>query len=140
MGQYRQQVLIEASAEDVWREVGDPSRYPQWAGDIVEVTGLDHVEEGAKYNQLTKTPFGKTRSDFVVEQLDDMREIQVKCLLSGYYLHWLLTEAGENTFTQVEIGMDPTHLGYRAFDKTVGRRWYRNVVEETLARLREVLR
>ena len=140
MPPYRQQALIEAPAEAVWREVGDPSRYPNWAGDIVEVTGLNDVEVGATYNQVTKTPIRTMRTDFVVEQLDEMREIQVKCLLSGYYVHWLLTEAGENTFTQVEIGMDPKSLGYRAIDKTIGKRWYRNVVEDMLTRLRAVLK
>ena len=140
MAEYRQQILIEAPAEAVWREVGDPSRYPNWAGDIVEVTGLNDVEVGATYNQVTKTPIRTMRTDFVVEQLDEMREIQVKCLLSGYYVHWLLTEAGDNTFTQVEIGMDPKSLGYRAIDKTIGKRWYRNVVEDMLTRLRAVLK
>ena len=140
MAPYRQQALIEAPAEAVWREVGDPSRYPKWAGDIVEVTGLSDVEVGATYNQVTKTPIRTMRTDFVVEQLDEMREIQVKCLLSGYYVHWLLTEAGDNTFTQVEIGMDPKSLGYRAIDRTIGKRWYRNVVEDMLTRLRAVLK
>ena len=140
MPPYRQQALIEAPAEAVWREVGDPSRYPKWAGDIVEVTGLNDVEVGATYNQVTKTPIRTMRTDFVVEQLDELREIQVKCLLSGYYVHWLLTEAGDNTFTEVEIGMDPKSLGYRAIDKTIGKRWYRNVVEDMLTRLRAVLK
>ena len=140
MGAYRQQTLIEAPVEAVWREVGDPRRYPQWAGDVVEVTGLDDVIQGAIYNQKTRTPVGKSETQFVVEELEDMREIQVRCLMSGYYLHWLLTEAGDDTFAEVEVGMDPKHFGYRAVDVTVGRRWYRNVVEDMLERLRAVIR
>jgi len=140
VGAYRQQALIEAPVEAVWREVGDPRRYPEWAGDVVEVTGLDDVIEGAIYHQRSRTPLGKSETDFVVEQLDDMREIQVRCLMSGYYLHWLLTEAGDDTFAEVEVGMDPKHIGYRAVDVTVGKRWYRNVVEDTLERLRSVIR
>ena len=140
MGAYRQQALIEAPVEAVWREVGDPKRYPQWAGDVVEVTGLDDVIEGAIYHQKTRTPLGNSETDFVVEQLHDMREIQVRCLLSGYYLHWLLTEAGDDTFAEVEVGMDPKHMRYRAVDMTVGKRWYRNVVEQTLESLRTAIR
>ncbi len=140
MGSYRQQTLIDAPVEAVWAEVGDPNRYPHWAGDIVEVGGLDQVTEGAQYRQKMQTPFGASETDFVVDQLEDMREIQVRCLMSGYYLHWLLTEAGDDTFAEVEIGMDPKHIGYRAVDLTVGRRWYRRAVEETLDRLREVIR
>jgi hypothetical protein len=140
MGSYRQQTLIDAPVDAVWSQVGDPASYPRWAGDIVEVTGLDVVEEGAQYHQTTRTPFGKTESDFVIDRLEDLREIKVRCLLSGYYLHWQLTEAADDTFAEVEIGMDPKHIGYRAVDVTVGRRWYRRVVEETLERLRSVVR
>ena len=140
MGAYRQHALIEAPVEAVWRQVGDPNRYPEWAGDVVEVTGLEDVIEGAIYRQKSRTPLGKSETDFVVEQLDDMREIQVRCLMSGYYLHWLLTEAGDDTFAEVEVGMDPKHIGYRAVDATVGKRWYRNIVEDTLERLRSVIR
>ena len=140
VGNYRQQALIDAPINAVWSQVGNPSTYPSWAGDVVEVTGLDKVEEGAHFRRKTKTPFGTSETEFVIEQLDDMHEIQVRCLLSGYYLHWVLTEAGDDTFAQVEVGMDPKHLGYRAVDRVVGRRWYRNVVEDMLERLRAVIR
>jgi hypothetical protein len=139
VGAYRQQTLIEAPVTAVWREVGDPNRYPHWAGDVVEVTGLDEVMEGAHYHQKSRTPLGKSNTEFVVESLDDLREIQVRCLMSGYYLHWLLTEAGDDTFAEIEIGMDPKHIGYRAVDATLGKRWYRRAVEETLDRLRAVI-
>lgn len=140
MGSYRQQTLIKAPVTAVWREVGDPNRYPQWAGDVVEVTGLEDVEQGARYRQRSRTPLGTTETEFVVEALDEAREIHVRCLMSGYYLHWLLTEAGDDTFAEVEIGMDPKHVGYRAFDATMGKRWYRRAVDETLDRLRAVVR
>jgi hypothetical protein len=140
MGSYRQQTLIEAPVDAVWAQVGDPNRYPDWAGDFVEVAGLDDVEEGARFKQTVRTPFGRlATTEFVVDQLDDMREIQVRCLMSGYYLHWLVTEAGNDTFAEIEIGMDPERLGDRAFDATLGKRWYRRVVEDTLERLRAVV-
>ena len=140
MSAYRQQALIDAPVESVWRQVGDPNTYPRWAGDVVEVTGLDEVKEGAQFRQTTKTPLRTVETPFVIEQLDDMREIQVRCLLSGYYLHWRLTEAGDDTFAEVEVGMDPKRLRYRAMDATVGRRWYRGVVDQMLERLRTVVR
>jgi hypothetical protein len=36
--------------------------------------------------------------------------------------------------------MDPKRLGDRAFDATLGRRWYRRTVEDMLERLRAVIR
>ena len=140
MSAYRQQCLFDAPVEAVWREVGDPKRYPAWAGEIVEVTDLDAVEAGAHYRQTMKTPFGKSETDFEVEALDDLHEIQVRCMVSGYYMRWVLTEAADDTYAEVEIGMDPKRLGDRAFDATLGRRWYRRTVEDMLERLRAVIR
>ncbi|HYH59572.1 MAG TPA: SRPBCC family protein [Thermoleophilaceae bacterium] len=140
MSSYRQQTLIEAPVESVWRQVGDPNTYPSWAGDVVEVTELDELKVGAQFRQKTKTPLGTSETPFVVEQLDDMREIQVRCLLSGYYLRWLLTEAGDDTFAEVEVGMDPKRLHYRAIDVVIGKRWYRGVVDDMLDRLRTLVR
>lgn len=47
MSSWRQQALIDAPVNVVWELVGDPKRYPEWAGDVVEVTGLASVDEGA---------------------------------------------------------------------------------------------
>lgn len=140
MGQYRQQTLIEAPLDAVWGQVGNPSTYPAWANDVVEVTGLDEVKQGAHFRQKTKSPLGTNETEFVVESFDELREIQVRCLLSGYYLRWVLTEAGDDTFAEVEIGMDPKRLSFHAVDKTVGKRWYRQLVENTLTGLRSALR
>ena len=140
MGSYREQTLIEAPVETVWQQVGDPNTYPRWAGEVVEVTGLDTVERGARYQQEGTMPLGGTRTtEFVVEAFEEMREISLRCTVSGWYLHWLVTEAGTDTFAELEVGMDPTHLGYRAIDGTVGKRWYRRTVEEMLVRLRAVI-
>ena len=140
MGSFRQQTLINAPIEAVWAQVGDPNTYPAWTGEVVEVEGLDTVETGAHYEQEGKTPFGGTRkTEFVVEAFDEMREISVRCTVSGWYLHWLLTEAGDDTFAEVQVGMDPTHVGYRAVDAAVGKRWYRRTAETTLEQLRNTL-
>ena len=54
MGSFRQQTLIEAPVEQVWAQVGDPNTYPGWAGETVEVKGLETVEEGARYKQTAE--------------------------------------------------------------------------------------
>ena len=140
MGSYRQQALIEAPVDAVWAQVGDPNRYPEWTGETVEVKGLQTVEAGTRYQQTQKPPLGKAHpTEFVVDAFEEMREISVRCTVSGWYLHWLLTEAGQDTFAEVEVGMDPMHMGYRAVDSTIGRRWYRRAAENTLEQLRKTL-
>ena len=122
----------------VWELVGNPARYPEWASEVIEVTGVATLEEGATFEQRTRTPAGKSTTTFVVDDLEEMREIKLRCLSSGYYSHWLLTEARGETFAEVEIGMDPKHLGYRAYDTLVGRRWYRRLVDDSLSSVAEV--
>jgi len=141
MGRYRHQTLIEAPVEAVWAQVGDPNTYPEWAGETVEVNGLETVEAGAHYQQTQKPPFGSAQpTEFVVDAYEEMREISVRCTVSGWYLHWLLTGAGQDTFAEVEVGMDPTNVGYRAADVALGRRWYRRTAETTLQQLRNILK
>ena len=134
----RKQALIEAPIEAVWRLVGDPARYPEWAGGVLEVTGLAMVEQGAQFQQKSSVPFGTKTTTFMVDDLEEMREIRLRCLESGLYSRWLLTEARGATFTEVEIGMHPENVSARTFDATVGKRWYRRLVEESLVGLRRI--
>lgn len=140
MSSWRQQAVIDAPVEVVWGLVSDPSRYPEWAAEVVEVTGLPAtVDSGAEFRQVSKTPFGKSETTFAVEALEELREIKLRCQTSGYYSHWRLTEAQGATFAEVEIGMEPTALQYRMLAATVmGKRWYRRVSQEALDGLRDL--
>jgi uncharacterized protein YndB with AHSA1/START domain len=135
----RKQTLIEAPVDAVWRLVGDPARYPEWARDVLEITGLATVEKGARFQQKSRLPVGSTTTTFLVEDFEDLREIRLRCLQSGLYSHWRLTEARGETFADIEIGMDPESVAYRAIDATIGRRWYRKILEDSLKTLRQVV-
>jgi uncharacterized protein YndB with AHSA1/START domain len=135
----RRQALIEAPIDAVWQLVGDPARYPEWAGGVVEVTGLATLEQGATFRQKLRGPVGSTETTFVIDELQDLHEIRLRCLSSGLYSRWLLTEAQDATFAEVDVGMEPTSLRYRAADATLGRVWYRRIGEGSLAGLRAAL-
>ena len=141
MGSWHEQALIDAPVEEVWDLVGDPRSYPEWVGDdIVEVTGLPTISKGAHYEQVTRSPlFGPVRTQFEIEELDDLHEIQLRCTQSGWYSKWVLTEAGGNTFADIEIGMEPYSTGYRAIDTVVGKRWYRRVAKASLDGLKQAV-
>lgn len=140
MSSWRQQSLIPAKPQEIWDLVGDPASYPEWAGDTIAVTGLpDEIERGTKFERVSTGPFGKQTTDFVIDELDDLREIKMRCLKSGYYSRWSLTEAGDDTFCEVEIGMEPERLPHRVIDKTIGKRWYRRAVSDMCDGLREKL-
>lgn len=136
---WRQQAVIEAPVDDVWREVGDPRNYPAWAGDVVEVTGLAEVAPDAEFQQVSKSPFGKTETTFRIEALEEMKEIKLRCQRSGYYSHWVLTEAQDSTFMEVEIGIEPTAPVYRVMYGALGKRHLRRITEDSLDGLRRLL-
>jgi uncharacterized protein YndB with AHSA1/START domain len=140
MGCWREQALIDAPIEEVWDLVGDPRRYPEMVGDeVLEVTGLPTIEKGAEFEQVTRSPFGKAKTTFEIDELEDLHRIRMRCLESGWYSRWNLTEADGGTFADVEIGMEPTKPGYRAMDTALGKRWYRRVARKSIDGLKSAL-
>jgi len=140
MASWQHQTLIEAPIRDVWELVGDPQRYPEWANDVVKVTGVpDVIQEGTRFERVSKLPLGSTTTEFVVDELTDLQEIRMRCLRSGYYSRWALTEAGDDTFCEVEVGMEPTNAPYKVLDRAVGKRWYRSAVTSMVDGLRKKL-
>jgi hypothetical protein len=70
---HRRQAQLDAPLEALWSLVGFPNRYPEWWPRVVEVQG-ERFEEGDEYVQVTRTPGGRSRSHFLVEHRDDLRE------------------------------------------------------------------
>jgi hypothetical protein len=105
---WNQQALIEAPVERVWALLQDPARYPEWNGDTVAVTGVPtKIERGSSFDVTGRGPLRlKATTTFTVEALDDLREIKLRCQTSGFYSHWLLTEAQGQTFTELELGIE----------------------------------
>jgi uncharacterized protein YndB with AHSA1/START domain len=137
MSACRNQALINAPPSRVWDLVGDPRRHPEWWPRVVEVRG-EQFDEGSNYAQVTRDPTGRVETFMRVERLEDMREIHMRCTQTGTYSRWLLTEAQGNTFVDVEFGMDPTGIGYRIFDATLGKAYFRRWLDQSLAALEEV--
>jgi uncharacterized protein YndB with AHSA1/START domain len=133
---WRQQAVIEAPMEQVWAYIGDPHRYPEWAGNVVSITGLATVEPDAEFQQVSQTPLGKAETTFKIEELDDLHTIKLRCLQSGYYSRWVLTEAQSSIFAEVEIGIEPTAVQYRLLFGAMGKRYLRRLVEQAIDGLR----
>jgi uncharacterized protein YndB with AHSA1/START domain len=109
MASWKQQALIEAPVADVWTVLVDPARGPDWDPDLLAVTGAPtRIEKGSTFDLTARGPLGMTgTTTFRVEELEDMHELKLKCQFSGFYAHWLLTEAQDGTFTEVELGIEP---------------------------------
>lgn len=141
MGCWREQTLFDAPLPAVWDLVGDPRQYPNWISEeVIEVTGLPTVEKGARYKQTGRGPLReKSSTTFEIAELDELHQICLRCTASGWYSKWVLTEADGGTFADIEIGMDPVHVGYKAVDVMTGKRWYRRMAQASVEGLKRAL-
>lgn len=140
MGSWREQALIDAPVEAVWKLVGDPTRYPEWAKDFLEVTGPPEIQRGAVFDTVMRNALDQEiHTPLEVETLDDMHALQLRCKQSGWYARYVLTEAGGATFADVEFGSEPVNEDFRKMDEVYGKRWYRRMAKDSLDSIKEVL-
>ena len=139
MSAHREQAHLDAPVDAVWDLVGTPSRYPAWWPRVIEVRG-ESFEEGEEFVQVIDTPGGRSESSFLLERMEDMREIRMSCDLTGTYAHWSLTPAQGGTFVDLEMGMQPKRLGDRLKDLAMGRVYFRNWSRASLAALERAAR
>jgi uncharacterized protein YndB with AHSA1/START domain len=141
MASWRQQALIDAPVREVWELLCDPARGPDWSEDVIAVTGApSKIERGTTFEMTSRGPLGiKATTPFRVEEFDDMHEIKMQCQVSGFYSHWILTEARGGTFTELELGIEPVEerpLPARAMAALHTKSFLRRTVDKTLDGLR----
>jgi uncharacterized protein YndB with AHSA1/START domain len=109
MASWKQQALIEAPVAEVWDVLCDPACGPDWDEDVIAVTGAPtRIEKGSTFDVTGRGPLGlEATTTFTVEELEDMHELKMKCQFTGFYAHWVLTQAQDGTFTEVELGIEP---------------------------------
>jgi hypothetical protein len=137
-GSYRHQAFIDASLDAVWAVVSDPRTHPEWWPEVLGVVAGEGLEEGDEYSQKSRVlPFvDAVESTWVVERMEQLKEVHFRCTLSGTYARFSLTPAQGNTFVEVESGMEPTALRWRALG-AVSRSYFRNWVIQVLDALPE---
>ena len=136
MSAYRRQAFIDVPVQSVWELVGDVKRHPEWWPRIEDVQ-CEGLEQGCEYRQVTRSLTGTIETDVSVERLEGCREVRLRCLDTGTFTRWLLTETRDGTFIDAEFGMDPTTLGNRVFDLVAGKRYFRRWLDESLDALRQ---
>ena len=136
VSEVRHQAHLDVPIERVWDLVASPARYPEWWPRVIEVQG-ERFEEGDEYAQVTKDPTGTTRSNFLIEKRDEMREIRMRCDLTGAYADWVLTPAQGGTFVELEMGMQPGRFSDRLMDLAIGRSYFRRWSKQSLDALAE---
>ena len=133
----RQQAYIEAPVHVVWDLLADADRHPEWWPRVVAVE-CDGLEAGCTYREVVQTPMGKDEMSLHVDEMDDCKALLIRCINTGTFVHWTLTEAQDGTFVDATFGMEPFKLQYRVFDATLGRRFFRSWLQDSLDAMRRV--
>lgn len=137
MSDCRRQALIDAPVEIVWALVRDVNRHPEWWPRVVDVE-CDGLEVGCTYRQVTESPFGYQELDVVVDRLDELRQLKIRCTNTGTFVDLALTPAGTGTFVDARFGMEPQNTRMRVFDAIAGRRYFRRWLEQSLEAMQRV--
>ncbi len=134
MSHCRQQGFIDAPVERVWELISDVEHHPEWWPRVLEVDA-DVVEEGATYRQLTETPRGEDEMQLLIESREELRNLRIRCLTTGTFVRFEMTEARGGTFVGTEMGMDPHGLWARVVDAVAGRRYFSTWMRSTMEAL-----
>jgi hypothetical protein len=73
-----------------------------------------------------------------VEEMEDCEELSIRCLDTGTFVRFALTEARGGTFVDGEAGMEPGKIPHRVWDALAGKRFYRDWLAKSLEAIGEV--
>ena len=101
----RKHAFIEAPVQRIWEVVSDVERRRWWPR-VVE-TERRTPQVGATYRQVMETPRGSEVAEFRVEGMEDFKNLSIRCVNTGMFVRFGLTEVRDGTFVEGEMGMDP---------------------------------
>ncbi len=134
VSEFREQAFIDAPVGVVWELLADVDRHPER---VLEVD-CEGLEPGCTYREVVQTPIGKDEMTLRAERLEDCKELLIRCVNTGTFVHMLLTDAQGGTFVDGRFGMEPQTFRHRVFDAVAGRRFFRTWLDESLDAMQRV--
>jgi hypothetical protein len=132
MSHCRQQTFIDVPPQVVWNLLADIDRHDEWWAGMVEAE-CEGLEAGCTYRQVNTDPFGRQSEETLrVEEMEDCEELSIRCLDTGTFVRFVLTEAQGGTFVDGEAGMEPARIPHRIWDTVAGKRFYRDWLAKSL--------
>jgi hypothetical protein len=137
---YRRQGLIEAPLDDVWPIVSNPHTHPDWWPEVKHVrVDPEHESEG-EYTRVSRR-FGfldLVDAVWVAEPMEEMKQVNFRCTMTGTYTRFALTPAQDNTFIELESGVNPIGVSGRVI-KVMGPLFFKRWQDELLEALPRVV-
>jgi len=137
---YRRHSLINAPVEDVWAVVSDPQTHPDWWPEVRDVQVPEELAQDGEYVQTSRRLgfLDVVDSVWTTEKVEHLKQVHFRCTLTGTYTRFSLTPAQDETFVEIEAGVDPVGLQGRAVQVT-GRLWLQNWLRDLLDALPSVV-
>jgi hypothetical protein len=134
---HRRHTLIDAPLETVWSVVSDPRTHPDWWPEVEGVRAdliAGELTEGSEYTRRVRRYGFLDVVDNVwkVERMEQLKECHFRCTKTGSYTRFALTPAQDDTFVEIEAGVDPTDMQGRILRATSTlwmNRWLRDLLE-----------
>jgi len=109
---------------------------------VVRIEAPEHVVEGDEYVHTAKMMRFVDAVDavWVVERLEQMKEAQFRCTMTGTWARFTLTPAQDETFVEMEAGIDPASWKWRLAEPFLGlqyKRWLMAVLDALPIALRQ---
>ena len=141
-GTYRRHGLIEAPVDDVWAIVSDPHTHPDWWPEVIQVRADDQVTEGGEYTRVTRRMGFLDMVDgvWLVERMEHLKEVHFRCTVTGTYTRFALTPAQDETFVEVEAGIDPVNRRWKMASAVVPRLFFQRWLGDLLDALPRVVK
>jgi hypothetical protein len=137
---YIRQGLIEAPLDDVWPIVSDPHTQPDWWPEVKHVR-VDPEHEAAGEYTKTVRRFGfldMVDAVWVAEPMEEMKQVNFRCTMTGTYTRFNLTPAQDNTFIEIQSGVNPIGFSGRVV-KVMGPMFFKRWQDELLEALPKVV-
>jgi hypothetical protein len=131
MSDCRRQAHIEAPVPVVWELIADVDRHADWWPRVIE-TECEELGEGCTYREVVRVPFGTDEMALRIETMSDCEEFRIRCINTGTFVRFALTEARGGTFVDGRMGMDPNGFASQVFDAVAGRIYFGRWLAESL--------
>jgi hypothetical protein len=119
-GVHRRHSLISAPIDEVWDVVADPMTHADWWPEIKDVRMSEQPAEGSQYTQVARRMgfLDLVDATWTVERLEHLKEAHFRCTVTGTYTRFSLTPAQDDTFVEIEAGVEPTGVQGRLMKVT----------------------
>jgi uncharacterized protein YndB with AHSA1/START domain len=110
---YRRHCVIQAPIDDVWTIVSDPHTHSEWWPEVEDINAPADAANGGQYTRKVRRLgfLDVVDNVWIAEPMEHLKEVNFRCTMTGTFTRFALTPAQDNTFVEIQAGVDP--IGFK---------------------------